>query len=301
MFKSIESFQIYFGKSNLLTGYNDFMENLDLLIAKFKEVKEELVKADSGLHGTVEGFMGGLKALPKGSAERGKFITAHMNHAPFITAMSNHPQGKQLHATLTSHLNSAANAGFKPGAANVVVKSEDVVDDLEKALLSPKAQAQQHAMYESSKAVAPKAAEPAPKMPSTTERSARANMLADFTPSVTPKVTPAAPAKKLTGIDKIKAQAQKPIIKNDIFKQETAKKDYANQSFEKTVNGTPPPPPPSQSVLPLLRSCGEKVSLNKGGQWNLDKTEDGRSGSEKLCSKCHAKKCQCTKDGVLVD
>lgn len=76
------------------------------------------------LHSTVEGFMGGLKAIPKGSAERGKFITQHMNHGPFLTALQQHPQGKQVHAMLTQHLNGAQNAGFKAGATQVVAKSE---------------------------------------------------------------------------------------------------------------------------------------------------------------------------------
>ena len=68
--------------------------------------------------------MGGLKALPKGSAERGKFITQHMNHGPFLAALGQHPQGKQVHAMLTQHLNGAQNAGFKAGGAVAVVKSE---------------------------------------------------------------------------------------------------------------------------------------------------------------------------------
>lgn len=76
------------------------------------------------LHNTVEGFMGGLKALPKGDPSRGKFITSHMNHPPFLAALQAHPQGKQVHAMLTQHMNSVANAGFKPGAAKVVAKSE---------------------------------------------------------------------------------------------------------------------------------------------------------------------------------
>jgi hypothetical protein len=76
------------------------------------------------LHNTVEGFVGGLKALPKGSPERGKYLTAHMSHAPFISALSQHPQGKQVHAMIMQHLNSPANAGFKPGATKVVAKTE---------------------------------------------------------------------------------------------------------------------------------------------------------------------------------
>ncbi len=75
------------------------------------------------LHNTVEGFMGGLKSLPKGSPARGKLITQHMNHAPFLTALNAHPQGKQVHAMLMTHLNSQANAGFKPGASVAMAKA----------------------------------------------------------------------------------------------------------------------------------------------------------------------------------
>jgi len=76
------------------------MEKLDQLIAKFKEAKEELEKNSSPLHNTVEGFMTGLKAHPKGSPERGEFITNHLAHGPFKDALNAHPQGKQVHDTL---------------------------------------------------------------------------------------------------------------------------------------------------------------------------------------------------------
>jgi hypothetical protein len=76
------------------------------------------------MHNTVEGFMGALKAMPKGDPARGKHITSHMNHGPFLQALQAHPQGKQIHSMLTAHLNSTANAGFKPGSAQVTMKSE---------------------------------------------------------------------------------------------------------------------------------------------------------------------------------
>ena len=79
--------------------------------------------AAPALHNSVEGFMSGLKALPKGDPSRGKFITAHMNHPDFLNALGTHPQGKQIHAMLTQHLNSTANAGLGVGA-KVTMKSE---------------------------------------------------------------------------------------------------------------------------------------------------------------------------------
>lgn len=75
------------------------------------------------LHNSVENFMSGLKALPKGDPSRGRFITQHMHHAPFLESLKAHPQGKQIHAMLTNHLNSVANAGPKVGA-KVTMKSE---------------------------------------------------------------------------------------------------------------------------------------------------------------------------------
>lgn len=74
------------------------------------------------LHNTVEGFMQGLKALPREPAARGKFITQHMNHAPFLAALKQHPQGPAVHQMLTQHMNSAANAGFKAGKTVVAAK-----------------------------------------------------------------------------------------------------------------------------------------------------------------------------------
>lgn len=91
------------------------------------------------LHSTVDGFMKGLSAIPKGTPARGKFITQHMNHGPFLQALAAHPQGKQMHAQLTTFMNGAANAGFKPGSTVAVAKTEreetlDTARDLVKAL-----------------------------------------------------------------------------------------------------------------------------------------------------------------------
>lgn len=76
------------------------------------------------LHDTVEGFAQGIKALPKGSPERMKFITKHMSHAPFLRALQAHPQGKALHGQLMGILNSHANAGLRPGTAVATAKTE---------------------------------------------------------------------------------------------------------------------------------------------------------------------------------
>lgn len=75
--------------------------------------QDAVVKSDFALHHTVEGFMSNLKGLPKEGPHRGKFITAHMNHGPFLQALQKHPQGKMIHGMLTSHLNSPKNAGPK--------------------------------------------------------------------------------------------------------------------------------------------------------------------------------------------
>lgn len=76
----------------------------------------------SPMHSTVEGFLTQLKGLPKEGAHRGKFITQHMNHGPFLSALQAHPQGKQVHAMLTQFLNGKANAGVGVGAQVVAKK-----------------------------------------------------------------------------------------------------------------------------------------------------------------------------------
>jgi hypothetical protein len=340
------------------------MENLDLLIKKFQEVKEELQKReDSPLHSTVEDFMGGLKALPKGTAERGKFITAHMSHAPFISALNAHHQGKQLHSMLMNHLNSPANAGPRAiGGAKVMVKSfEDELEELEKYISpwwkfgSSKKKATPPAKVEgpakptgidkikqvsqekiqptsivsddrkraaaigapsnptSSKPakltgldrikaesqkpitattvkkdeeglekgmmadIARRDGPPSPammsgpkvKMPTPEQHAARAAHFQAFQPK------PAAPAKKLTGLDRVKAEGQKPLLRS-----ETEDKEFKSKKFEKTVNG---PSTPGRGDLPpapnmnMAMSRDEKLTLNKGGQWNLSKEDDDKT------------------------
>lgn len=106
----------------------------------FSLQEQGLVKSEAPLHATVSGFMGGLKALAPKTPERGRFITQHMNHPPFLAALKAHPQGAQLHQQLTAYMNSPANAGFRPGAAKVMVKSEiekelELVQELKKEVI----------------------------------------------------------------------------------------------------------------------------------------------------------------------
>jgi len=89
-----------------------------------------LCKSGPELHGSVDGFMGGLKALPKEGPARGMFITRHMNHAPFLTALGSHPQGTQIKGMLNAHLNSRANAGFKGGTTKILAKTEKELANL---------------------------------------------------------------------------------------------------------------------------------------------------------------------------
>lgn len=304
------------------------MDKLDQLIAKFKEVKEELAK-NAPLHSTVEGFMGGLKALPKGSPERGKFITAHMSHPGFISALNAHPQGKQLHGMLMGHLDSKANAGPKGpmkvsvGGASVtspaspapmmpVKKSvEDELEDFEKAYISPyfkhgpsKPKAAPSIIAEDKTRAAAMGAPSNPEAPkhvakdedekdeeevekalgskSMTGRMlgggatgltnpnsmGRANMLHDalsgaYQPPAPKPVAPApgAPAKKLTGLDRIRAEGAKPLMRS-----ETEEKDFKSKEFGKTINSSYAP-----QANGMAMSRDEKLTLNKGGQWSLDK------------------------------
>lgn len=83
--------------------------------------KAELPLAPA-MHNTVEGFLGAMKAMPKEGPARGKFITSHMHHGPFLQALQAHPQGKQVYSMLSGFMNSKANAGVGVGA-KVVVKA----------------------------------------------------------------------------------------------------------------------------------------------------------------------------------
>lgn len=311
------------------------METLDQLITKFKEYKEELTKS-LPFHDTVDGFMTGLKTLPKGSPERGKFITSHMNHGPFLNALNTHPQGKQMHAMLTGHLNSAANAGFKPGKTQVMAKSdEDIVDTLEKKLFGDKtpkltgsdkiaAVAKQPIQAMNSKVVKPAAPprltgmdriraesqRPMEAMNAKVKKDedddvekgmvgqmkgggtnvlqhpndmSRANafqsaMSGSFQPKI---VAPAAPAAKLTGMDRIKALSQQPIKKGELLKQMTSEKDHANAPFGKTVNNSYSPGA-NGGEGSMQMSRDEKISLSKNGQWNLAKSADACAKDEDM-------------------
>lgn len=105
--------------------------------------KSELEKVEVApkLHDTVEGFLGAVKGVPKGP-ERSKFVTQHANHAPLISALNSHPQGPAIKAVINTHLNSRTNAGFKPGQAKAIVKSESRIPKgrkLQKKLLDTSA------------------------------------------------------------------------------------------------------------------------------------------------------------------
>lgn len=305
------------------------MDKLDQLIAKFKEVKEELAK-NAPLHDTVEGFMHGkpadangpavpgLKSYPKGSAERGQFITQHMSHPSFIGALNSHPQGKQLHGMLMGHLDSKANAGPKgpmktsvggasvtsPATPKPIMKAEDDLEEFGKAYISPyfkhgpskpKATAPTIVAEDKTRAAAlgapsnPEAPKPVVKDEDDVEKAlgsksmtgrmlgggatalthpdhmGRANMLHDaaggaYQPAA-PAAPAAAPAKKLTGLDRIRAESQKPLLRS-----ETEDKKWKAAEFGKTINSSYAP-----QTNGMAMSCDEKVTLNKGGQWNLDK------------------------------
>lgn len=99
--------------------------NLELSMRRLLDGEQDaIVKSDYAMHSSVDGFMSNMKALPKEGPARGKFITAHMNHGPFLSALQKHPQGKQVHAMLTAHLNGTANAGPKaPAKVSAVGKS----------------------------------------------------------------------------------------------------------------------------------------------------------------------------------
>lgn len=193
------------------------MDNLDQLISKFKEAKEELAKS-APLHDTWEGFKAGLLALPKGSA-RSQFAAAHANHKPFMDNMHAHPEGKKHVGALFGHLDSKANAGFKAGETKVnvqgptsVMKSihEEYLDELEK-YISP------FTLFGGSKKVKPAEAPKSTKLTGSDKIKAvskepiQATSVKHDPSKVKGAPRPFTPSSKLTGIDKIKAASQEKI------------------------------------------------------------------------------------------
>ena len=281
--------QVVFDSENLTShwSYNKPMEKLDQLIQKFKEVKEELQKSDSPLHDTVEGFMGGLKALPKGSAERGKFITAHMSHGPFVGALNAHPQGKQLHGMLMNHLNSPVNAGPKAvGGVKVVAKSvdEDLDDFLQKAYVSP-----WYKFGPSKKVAAPAKAE-GPAKPTgidkikhvsqekiqptsivSDDRKRAASMGAPSNPT-----NPNKPA-KLTGLDRIKAESQKPITATTVKKDEDEDKEDDEKKDLKKGLFSSASTSPKKPFVPSFQGHKAALGAVTGAQTNAKGVTTERS------------------------
>jgi len=93
------------------------------LIPKARHMHKDEVAPTPALHSDVNNFMTGLKALPRGTPQRGLYIQQHMNHPAFLTALQNHPQGKQVHGMLTGFMNGVANAGLH-NAPKVTMKAE---------------------------------------------------------------------------------------------------------------------------------------------------------------------------------
>lgn len=116
--------------------------------------KSDPLAPNPQLHSSAESFMAALKGIPKGSSERGKFITQHMSHAPFISALQAHPQGKQIHQMLMGFLNSTANAG--PKAPMKVVAKNEIILSKQGNTMSEKTYTPQEAVEILKKAAADK-------------------------------------------------------------------------------------------------------------------------------------------------
>lgn len=275
------------------------METLDLLITKFREYKEELAKGQNPplLHDTVEGFMTGLKALPKGSPERGRFITQHMNHGPFLNALNAHPEGKKMHGMLTNHLNSTANAGFTPGATKVVAKSEDELDDLVKTYTSPfhrwgpskpvirggSADTHSSGMIKpaAKPAPAPAKAAPAPVAPAKPAAAPAKPTGSDKIAAVSKEKIHGisekqgkVPAPKLTGLDRIRAESQRPIeAMNAKVKKDEESDDEVN-SVQKGLF-SPKTEAPKKPFTPSFK--GHNAALGVGTSTNASGVTTERS------------------------
>lgn len=124
----------------------------DAVVGKIQ--KSDPLAPNPQLHSSAESFMAALKGIPKGSSERGKFITQHMSHAPFISALQAHPQGKQIHQMLMGFLNSTANAG--PKAPMKVVAKNEIILSKQGNTMSEKTYTPQEAVEILKKAAADK-------------------------------------------------------------------------------------------------------------------------------------------------
>lgn len=101
------------------TNDQKYWQNVDK--ESTEAAKGNVNKADPNpnLHSHAESFLNALKGIPRGTPDRGRFITQHMSHPPFIAALKAHPQGVQIHKMLMGFLNSTANAG--PGVPTKVM------------------------------------------------------------------------------------------------------------------------------------------------------------------------------------
>jgi hypothetical protein len=80
----------------------------------------------SQLHNTFAGFVGGLKSQTNPGAKL-SFITQHINHQPFIQAMSAHPEGPKIMNNLRSLLDSKTNAPLTGRGTKVNIQGTDKV------------------------------------------------------------------------------------------------------------------------------------------------------------------------------
>jgi hypothetical protein len=271
------------------------MEKLDQLIEKFKEVKEELQKSTDAekdeLNKAFISFFSKwgpakkVKPVVKPEKKTGIDKIKEVSKEPITPTVvqedrkraaamgvPSNPTNPNKPAKLTG-LDRIKAESQKPITATTVKKSDE--EDMGKSALLPRDRLNVPAPRSSgtsSTAMAPGASRELTSPHDMSRANAYASaMRGEFQPkpaAVKPAATAAKPA-KLTGLDRIKAAGAEPLKRTeDTLKQKTADKKHVNAGFSKTVNGSYAP------QADLAMSCGEKLSLNKGGQWDLKKRLD---------------------------
>lgn len=236
------------------------MRNLDKLTNALIAAKEELQKNE--LHDTVEGFASTLKNLPKDGGHRGQFITQHMNHGPFVSALNSHPQGEFIRNKLNQFLNSPRNAGLKPGQSKMTVTSNQ-------APTQPAAPVQPKSAYQ---ALTPEQMgvenfqttgkpEPRPMVPATPKPKQYSREANNLTPEqiamgienvrTTSVKEPYTETMRYSDLDEQPATVEQPRIRQDMDD------DARRQMYDDAMNG-------------YFRKSGEKFVLHKNGQWSID-------------------------------
>lgn len=224
--------QVIFNSENLTScwGYNTNMENLDQLIAKFKEVKEELEKGKS--------MVGKMKG--SGTTQ--------------LTSPKDMGRANMLHDAVSGAYQPAATPAKKLTGLDRIkaVSSEPIKKDENDTHLRP-----------------------VNKLPGKPETGHTYDKYGYNITAPVPKVKPAGAHLEPVGGRVNSLGSQSPVGEKTVNERpsgaktitaqtSTVTKSEASPKFTKTINVS------SRPDTNMAMSCSEKLSLNKGGQWNIE-------------------------------